>query len=52
MMLAAGTKLGPYEIQSPLGAGGWERCIGGGMAELCAIGLLKNGLGITLARRS
>ena len=26
MALAPGNKLGPYEIQSPLGAGEWERC--------------------------
>lgn len=27
MTLAAGSRLGPYEIVSALGAGGWERCI-------------------------
>jgi hypothetical protein len=26
MSLAAGIKLGPYEIVSPLGRAGWERC--------------------------
>ena len=24
--LAAGVRLGPYEILAPLGAGGWVRC--------------------------
>ena len=28
MALAAGTKLGPYEMQSPLGAGGRAKSIG------------------------
>ena len=33
MTLAAGTKLGPYEIQAPLGAGGWERSIVASLAR-------------------
>jgi eukaryotic-like serine/threonine-protein kinase len=28
MSLASGSRLGPYEIVSPLGAGAWARCIG------------------------
>ena len=28
MALTPGTKLGPYEIVAPLGAGGWAKCIG------------------------
>jgi hypothetical protein len=30
MPLSAGTRLGPYEILEPLGAGGWGRCIAPG----------------------
>jgi len=27
MVLKSGTKLGPYEVLGPLGAGAWEKCI-------------------------
>jgi hypothetical protein len=31
MALTNGMQLGPYEIIAPLGAGGWEKCIGRGI---------------------
>jgi len=51
MSLTTGSKLGPYEIQLPLEAGEREAYRPGGIAEVCAFGLLKRGLGITLAQR-
>jgi len=37
MSLASGTKLGPYGIVAPLGAG-WETCIARGINRGCADG--------------
>jgi len=31
MTLTAGSKLGPYEILGPLGAGAWAKCIARGI---------------------
>src|SRR3984893_6415775 len=37
MTLSAGTRLGPYEILSSLGAAGWGRCTGRGLRGSAAL---------------
>lgn len=45
MPLAAGTRLGPYEIQTPLGSGGMGKLYWGRVLEIidtfCAVGVLR-----------
>jgi len=37
MSLPSGARLGPYEILSPIGAGGWAKCIRPGIRALAVM---------------